>query len=75
MSHGYYCAITQQGELLATFLIKLKSHRGEPTNERVDTLAEEGREISDDNKRCDDQTDRMTIRVRKGNTTVPCGSV
>jgi hypothetical protein len=51
------------------FLIKLKSHRGEPINERADTLAEEGREISDD-KRWDDRTDRMTFEVRKGNTTV-----
>jgi hypothetical protein len=34
----------------ATFLIKVKSHRGEPINERTaDTLAEKGREISDDN--------------------------
>ena len=51
------------------FLIKLKSHRGEPINERADTLAEEGREISDD-KRWDDRTDRRTFEVRKGNTTV-----
>jgi ribonuclease HI len=42
----------------ATFLIKVKSHRGEPLNERADTLAEEGREISDDNKRWDVRTDR-----------------
>jgi ribonuclease HI len=54
----------------ATFLIKVKSHRGEPINERADTLAEKGREISDDNKRWDDRTDRMTFEVRKGDTTV-----
>jgi ribonuclease HI len=54
----------------ATFLIKVKSHRGEPINEQADTLAEEGREISDDNKRCDARTDRMTFEVQKGNTTV-----
>jgi ribonuclease HI len=54
----------------ATFPIKVKSHRGEPINERADTLAEEGREISDDDKRWDDRTDRMTFEVRKGNTTV-----
>jgi ribonuclease HI len=36
----------------ATFLIKVKSHRGEPINERADTLAEEGQEISDGYKRC-----------------------
>ena len=45
-------------------------HRGEPINERADTLAEKGREISDDDKRWDDRTDRMTFEVRKGNTTV-----
>jgi hypothetical protein len=38
--------------------------------ERADTPAEEGREISDDNKRWDVQTDRMTFEVQKGNTTV-----
>jgi len=53
-----------------TFLVKVKSHRGEPINERADTLAEEGREISDDDKRWDDRTDRMTFEVRRGNTTV-----
>jgi hypothetical protein len=37
---------------------------------RTDTLAEEGREISDDNKRWDDRTYRMTFEVQKGNTTV-----
>ena len=40
----------------ATFLIKVKSHRGEPINERADTLAEEGREISAYDKRWDDRT-------------------
>jgi hypothetical protein len=54
----------------ATFLIKVKSHRGEPINERADTLAEEGREISDDDTRWDDRTDWMTFEVRKGSTTV-----
>ena len=54
----------------ATFLIKVRSHRGEPINERADTLAEERREISDDDKRWDDRTDWMTFEVRKGNTTV-----
>jgi ribonuclease HI len=54
----------------ATFLLKVKSHLGEPINERADILAEEGREISDDNKRWDDRTDRMTFEVQKGNTTV-----
>ena len=54
----------------ATFLIKVKLHRGEPIHERADTLAEEGREISDENKRCDVRTDRMTFEVQKGSTTV-----
>ena len=45
-------------------------HRGEPINERADTLAEEGRTISDDDKRWDDRTDRMTFEVQKGDTTV-----
>jgi hypothetical protein len=43
---------------------------GEPINERADTLAERGREISDDDKGWDDRTDRMTFEVRKGDTTV-----
>jgi len=54
----------------ATFLIKVKSHRGEPINERADSLAEEGRAISDDDKRWDDWTDRMTFEVRKEDTAV-----
>jgi hypothetical protein len=54
----------------ATFLIKVKSHRGEPINERADTQAEEGREMSDDDKRRDDQTDGMTFEVRRGDTMV-----
>jgi ribonuclease HI len=65
------CLLTQRVRAgRATFLIKVKSHRGEPINERADTLAEEVREISDDDKRWDDRTDRMTFEVRKGNTTV-----
>jgi hypothetical protein len=64
------CLLTQRVRAgRATFLIKMKLHRGEPINERADTLAEEGREISDDDKRWDDRTDRMTFEVRKGNTT------
>jgi hypothetical protein len=54
----------------ATFLIKVKSHRGEPINERADTQAEEGREMSDDDKRRDDRTDGMTFEVRRGDTMV-----
>ena len=65
------CLLTQRVRTgRTTFLIKVKSHRGEPINERADTLAEEGREISDDNKRWDVRTDRMTFEVQKGNTTV-----
>ncbi len=38
------CLLTQSVRARrATFLIKVKSHRGEPINERADTLAEEGR--------------------------------
>ena len=65
------CLLTQRVQAgRPTFLIKVKPHRGESTSERADTLAEEGREISDDDKRWDDRTDRMTFEVRKGNTTV-----
>ena len=65
------CLLTQRVRAgRATFLIKVKSHRGEPINERPDTLAEEGRGMSDDDKRWDDRTDRMTFEVRRGDTTV-----
>jgi len=65
------CLLTQRVRAgRATFLIKVKSYRGEPINERADTLAEEGRQISDDNKRWDVRMDRMTFEVQKGNTTV-----
>jgi ribonuclease HI len=65
------CLLTQRVRAgRATFLIKVKSHRGEPINERADTLAEEGREISDDSKRWDVRTDHITFEVQKGNTTV-----
>jgi ribonuclease HI len=65
------CLLTQRVRAgRATFLVKVKSHRGEPINERADTLAEEGRALSDEEKRWDDRTDRMTFEVRKGDTTV-----
>ena len=65
------CLLTQRVRAgRATFLLKVKSHRGEPINERADTLAGEGRQISDDNKRLDVRTDRMTFEVQKRNTTV-----
>ena len=64
------CLLTQRVRAgRATFLIKVKSHRGEPINEQADTLSEEGREISNDDKRWDDRTDRMTFEVQKGDTT------
>ncbi len=65
------CLLTQRVRARrSTFQIQVKSHRGEPINERADTLAEKGREISDDDKRWDDCTDRMPFEVRKGDTTV-----
>jgi hypothetical protein len=65
------CLLTQRVRAgRATFLVKVKSHSGEPINERADTLWEKGREISDDDKRWDDLTDRMTFEVWKGDTTV-----
>jgi hypothetical protein len=65
------CLLTQRVRAgRATFLIKVKSHCGELINEQADTLVEEGREISDDDKRWDDWTDQMTFEVRKGSTTV-----
>ena len=65
------CLLTQRVRAgRATFLIKVKSHRGEPINERADTLAEEGRGMSDDDKRWDDRTDRMTFEMRRGDATV-----
>ena len=46
------CLLTQRVRAgRATFLIKVKSYRGELINERSETLAEEGRTISDDDKR------------------------
>ena len=45
-------------------------NRGEPINERADTLAEDGWGMSDDDRRWDDRTDRMTFQVRRGDATV-----
>ena len=51
------CLLTQRVRAgRATFLIKVKSHRGEPINERADTLAEEGGGMSDDDKQWDYRT-------------------
>jgi len=49
----------------ATFFVKVKSHRGEPMNERKDTLAEEGRARPDEEKRWDTRTDRMTFTIMR----------
>lgn len=49
----------------ATFFVKVKSHRGEPMNERADTLAEEGRARPDEEKRWDARTDRMTFTITR----------
>ena len=54
----------------ATFLVKVKSHGGEPINERANTLSEEGLGLSDDDERWDNRTDRITFEVQKGNTMV-----
>jgi ribonuclease HI len=44
-----FCLLTQRVRAgRATFLLKIKSHRGEQINERADTLVEEGRAISDE---------------------------
>ena len=53
----------------ATFFVKVKSHRGEPMNERADTLAEEGRARPDEEKRWDARTDRMTFTITRQGTS------
>jgi hypothetical protein len=64
------CVLTQRVRAgRATFLIKVKSNRGERINECADSLAKQGREICDDNKRWDVRTDRMTFEVQKGKPT------
>jgi ribonuclease HI len=54
----------------ATFLVKVKSHGGEPINERANTLSEEGLGLSDDDERWDNRTDRITFEVQKGTERV-----
>jgi hypothetical protein len=52
------CLLTQRVRAgRATFLLKVKSHRGDPINVRNDTLVEEGRESS-----CHDTTLRRPTR-------------
>jgi ribonuclease HI len=46
----------------ATFLIKVKAHRGEPLNELADTLAEEAREAAKENREWIARTDRMVYQ-------------
>ena len=49
----------------ATFLVKVKSHRGEPLNEKADLLAEQGRRESDEKKRWNERTDRIVFSLDK----------
>ena len=42
----------------ATYLVKVKSHRGEPLNERADVLAEQGRQRSENDKQWNARTER-----------------
>ena len=46
----------------ATFLVKVKSHRGEPINEQADDLAEEGRREEDDASTWTTRTGRMVFK-------------
>ena len=46
----------------ATFLVKVKSHRGEPVNEQADDLAEEGRQEEDDASTWTTRTGRMIFK-------------
>jgi hypothetical protein len=46
----------------ATFLVKVKAHRGEPLNELADTLAEEAREAAKEHRAWSARTDRMVYQ-------------
>ena len=53
----------------ATFLIKIKAHRGEPMNEEADTLAEVGRENEKETAKWTERTQRLIFkwtRQKKG---------
>ena len=49
----------------ATFLVKVKSHRGDPLNERADTLADEGRLIEDKEAKWTKRTRRLVFSSRE----------
>jgi ribonuclease HI len=53
----------------ATFFVKVKSHRGEPLNERADTLAEKGRAKPEEEKQWDVRTDRITYKIKRQGTS------
>ena len=44
----------------STFLVKVKTHRGEPLNERADTQAENARQIPSECRQLTTRTQRMT---------------
>ena len=46
----------------ATFLVKVKAHRGEPLNELADSLAEAAREVGMEKKEWCDRTERMVFK-------------
>ena len=46
----------------ATFLIKVKSHRGKPMNEQADDMADEGRQEEDDVSTWTTRTGRMVFK-------------
>ena len=46
----------------ATFLVKVKAHRGEPLNEAADTLAEEARETAKEHREWSARTNRMVYQ-------------
>ena len=46
----------------ATFLIKIKAHRGEPINEEADTLAEGGREKERETAKWTERTQRLIFK-------------
>ena len=51
----------------ATFLVKVKAHKGEPLNERADTLAEQGRNQGEEKVQWNDRTHRLIYTVHEKN--------